>query len=137
IGVHCGTTSDATFSDCQELVKPETWNSVFNPGNSVCSYSPDIFDREFAYNVACHGNCCVYVARVDESDLPGMRDQIRNEAAGLFGCADGSVNKINGMQQFNDKFNHGTCISDGNGCGDCFDGRSLLFYRKSNSSSSM
>ncbi|KAJ7598833.1 hypothetical protein C8J56DRAFT_1092710 [Mycena floridula] len=120
-GVHCGTTSDATLSDCQALVDPNTWNSAWASGNNVCHYTNPIsveIDAE-AFNVACHGNCCVYVARVAAADLDGKKEQIRNEAAGLFGCGDPSVDKVNAMQEFDDK--HGTCISNGDGCGDCFD----------------
>jgi hypothetical protein len=52
--VHCGTTSDgrflpascpsvltsrsATLSDCQALVQPDTWNSVWAAGSNVCQY---------------------------------------------------------------------------------------------------
>lgn len=34
--VHCGTTSDATLSDCQQLVQPDTWNSVFAGSTNEC-----------------------------------------------------------------------------------------------------
>ncbi|KAK7448066.1 hypothetical protein VKT23_013822 [Stygiomarasmius scandens] len=102
VGVHCGTTDDATFSDCQALVNPDTWNAAFTTGN-ICHWGLG----NPANNVACHGNCCVYVARLDNLNS----EQIRNEAAGLFGCADTGANKINGMQEFQDT--HGTCISNG------------------------
>ena len=39
VGVHCGTTDDATFSDCQALVDPTNWANAFTT-NSVCQYVP-------------------------------------------------------------------------------------------------
>lgn len=35
-GVHCGTTADATLSDCQQLVTPATWNSVWAGSTNAC-----------------------------------------------------------------------------------------------------
>lgn len=35
-GVHCGTTDDATLSDCQQLVTPETWNAAWAGSSNVC-----------------------------------------------------------------------------------------------------
>ncbi|KAJ7265038.1 hypothetical protein C8J57DRAFT_955408, partial [Mycena rebaudengoi] len=52
---HCGTTSDATFSDCQAQIDP----------TNVCHYSnaDDLFSAPaVAYNTACYGHCCVYSA---------------------------------------------------------------------------
>ncbi|KAJ7880078.1 hypothetical protein B0H13DRAFT_1886777 [Mycena leptocephala] len=120
VGTHCGTTEDATYSDCQALVDPATWSSAWAGSSNVCHYSnpDDIFGAPAtAYNTACHGNCCVYFA----SKTGGMPDeeQTRQDAMGLFGCADMAVNKINAMV-FKEQA-YGVCISDGNGCGDCFD----------------
>ncbi|EIM91785.1 uncharacterized protein STEHIDRAFT_151145 [Stereum hirsutum FP-91666 SS1] len=121
VGIHCGTTSDATLSDCQALVDPDTWNSVWAGTSNVCHYSnpnSGIVGGK-AQNVACHGNCCVYVADGGAKNFQFVSETIRNEAAGLLGCGDTSKDKINGLDFFED--GHGTCISNGNGCGDCFD----------------
>ncbi|KAJ8496319.1 hypothetical protein ONZ45_g12516 [Pleurotus djamor] len=124
--VHCGTTSDATLSDCQALTSDKAlWDSVFNT-NNVCHFTNptyQLFNHE-AFNVACHGNCCVYVAGDNAFEDPQGGfvidgDRIFQEAAGLMGCGDPNGNTINAMQSFSDS--HATCVSDGNGCGDCFD----------------
>lgn len=36
VGVHCGTTDDATLSDCKALLDPGTWNSAFAGTSNVC-----------------------------------------------------------------------------------------------------
>ncbi|KIJ42251.1 hypothetical protein M422DRAFT_254658 [Sphaerobolus stellatus SS14] len=110
VGVHCGTTDDATLSDCQALVQPDTWNGAFAGTSNACHFGLG----EVAYNVACHGNCCAYLARGTPN-----RDTTRNEAASLLGCGDTQNNKINELVAFQD--GHGVCLSNGNGCGDCFD----------------
>ncbi|CAL1699320.1 unnamed protein product [Somion occarium] len=117
VGVHCGTTSDATLSDCQALVDSGTWNGEWAGKGNVCHYSNpwngDI--NAVAYNVACHGNCCVYVARSGNPD----KEQTRKEAQGLLGCGDTGSNKINGLDYFPD--GHGVCLGGRDACGDCFD----------------
>ncbi|KAL0581216.1 hypothetical protein V5O48_000804 [Marasmius crinis-equi] len=122
VGVHCGTTDDATLSDCHALVDDEgAWNAAFNTGNTcsfVNPFGPLGPLPQTAWNVACKGDCCVYVAGVTGGDVIS-RDQTRQEAQGLLGCGDAGANKINGMQKFDD--GHGVCFSNGNGCGDCFD----------------
>ncbi|KAJ7261644.1 hypothetical protein C8J57DRAFT_1071947, partial [Mycena rebaudengoi] len=65
VGVHCGSTSDATFSDCQALIDPTTWDSAWVTDTNVCHYSnaDDLFSAPaVAYNTACYGHCCVYFA---------------------------------------------------------------------------
>ncbi|KAJ8088414.1 hypothetical protein AAF712_005214 [Marasmius tenuissimus] len=124
VGIHCGTTKDATFSDCKSLIEDEsTWNAAFNTANT-CSYlNPWIVPfPQTAYNVACKGNCCVYVAGYESYDI--SRVDTRRQAQGLLGCADTGKDKINAMQKFDD--GHGVCISNGSGCGDCFDDRDFL-----------
>ncbi|KAL8277803.1 hypothetical protein RQP46_009786 [Phenoliferia psychrophenolica] len=112
--VHCGTTSDATLSDCHDLIdNVDNWNSASNTGNP-CSFGALV--PEGALNVACRNNCCVYVAR-NVGDID--RETTRLQAQGMFGCGSVEANKINVLQVFPD--GHGVCISDGNGCGDCFD----------------
>jgi len=34
--VHCGTTADATLSDCQQLVDPATWSAAFAGSSNEC-----------------------------------------------------------------------------------------------------
>jgi hypothetical protein len=98
-------------------VDPGTWNSVWAADTNVCHYrNPDAGDSAPAYNTACHGNCCVYFA--SKTGRKPDREQTRRDAIGLFGCADVSVNKINAMV-FTEQA-YGVCISNGNGCGDCF-----------------
>ncbi|KAF9455992.1 hypothetical protein BDZ94DRAFT_1315615 [Collybia nuda] len=115
VGVHCGTTEDATLSDCQKLLTPDTWNGAWAGSNSVCHFGLG----NVAHNVGClgGGNCCVYVAGVDPNTLG--KEQARTEAQGLLGCADTGKNLVNALQTFSD--GHGVCISNGHGCGDCFD----------------
>ncbi|KAJ6565845.1 hypothetical protein DFH09DRAFT_1314630 [Mycena vulgaris] len=105
VGVHCGTTSDATFSDCQALTDPAT-----NPDDLFAA--PAV-----AYNTACHGNCCVYFA--SKTGGKPDKEKTRQDALSLLGCADQSKNKINGLL-FTEQA-YGVCISNGKGCGDCFD----------------
>jgi hypothetical protein len=66
---------------------------------------------------------CAYYA-------PGFRTQAnfdeeltRQRAAGLLGCGDKDTNTINGLEVAQAD-GSGVCLSDGNGCGDCFDGMS-------------
>ncbi|KAL0580887.1 hypothetical protein V5O48_001080 [Marasmius crinis-equi] len=124
--VHCGTTADATLSDCQQLTSDKgLWDSVFNT-NNICHFTNPTYQliNHDAFNVACHGNCCVYAAgdNAFESPTGGFvpdRDRTFEEAGGLLGCGDPGSNKINVMQSFSD--GHAVCLSDGSGCGDCFD----------------
>ncbi|THU75611.1 hypothetical protein K435DRAFT_706803, partial [Dendrothele bispora CBS 962.96] len=120
-GVHCGTTSDANLDDCKFLLDPANWGSAFAGGSNVCHYTNPITREidEPAYNVACHNDCCVYVARMPADTIQDSSELIRKEASGLLGCADTSKNKVNVMEQLDNKV--GVCISDGKGCGDCFD----------------
>lgn len=48
-------------------------------------------------------------------------NSIRDRAAGLLGCGDTDNNKVNGLSVATVD-GSGVCLSDGNGCGDCFDG---------------
>ncbi|KAJ6565675.1 hypothetical protein B0H10DRAFT_2359153 [Mycena sp. CBHHK59/15] len=121
VGAHCGTTSDATYSDCQALVDPATWDAAWAADSNVCHYrnSDDLFGTPAtAYNTACHGNCCVYFASKVAGGKPD-KEKTRQDAISLFGCADTKVNKINGMVYTEQAY--GVCISNGQGCGDCFD----------------
>lgn len=34
--VHCGTTDDATLSDCRKLVEPDTWNAAYAGTSNTC-----------------------------------------------------------------------------------------------------
>ncbi|KAJ7912194.1 hypothetical protein B0H13DRAFT_1613837 [Mycena leptocephala] len=116
--VHCGTTSDATLSDCQTLVQPDTWNKVWAAGSNVCHWSsatPGWYNNK-AYNVACNGNCCAYYSPYPNTDPVFDQDLIRTRAASILGCGDTKVNKINGLEITRaDK--SGVCLSNGNGCG--------------------
>lgn len=124
--VHCGTTSDATLSDCQFLTSDQpTWDAAYNLDNTChfTNFLADLYDAT-AYNVACYGNCCVYVYGASAFSDPGGgysydSQLLKNEAAGLLGCGDTAANKVNGMQKFSD--GHAVCLSNGDGCGDCFD----------------
>lgn len=126
--VHCGTTNDATFSDCQTLLNDDaTWNAAWAGTSNVCHYTNVLmpaFDA-VAYNTACHGNCCVYWASSSQEGSPD-KDTTRANAQGLLGCADRDVNKINGLDHFKSQ-GYGVCISDGSGCGDCFDDADFAF----------
>lgn len=56
--VHCGTTSDATLSDCQVLTSDKAvWDAAWAGSSNVCHFTnplANLYDHE-AYNVACHG----------------------------------------------------------------------------------
>ncbi|KAJ6572420.1 hypothetical protein DFH09DRAFT_1246816 [Mycena vulgaris] len=120
VGVHCGTTSDATFSDCQALTDPGIWDTAWAADSNVCHYrdSDDLFGaRAVAYNTACHGNCCVYYA--SKTGGKPDKEKTRQDAMSLFGCADKGKNKVNALL-FTEQA-YGVCLSDGKGCGDCFD----------------
>ncbi|PWN88748.1 hypothetical protein FA10DRAFT_172357 [Acaromyces ingoldii] len=125
--VHCGTTNDATLSDCQALTSDKAiWDAAWAGNTNVCHFTnplANLYNHD-AYNVACHGDCCVYAAGDNAFEDPqgGFtldRDRFYEEAGGLLGCADASKNKVNGLQNFSD--GHHICISNGDGCGDCFD----------------
>ncbi|KAJ7268476.1 hypothetical protein C8J57DRAFT_1325235 [Mycena rebaudengoi] len=120
IGVHCGTTQDASLSDCNNLIN--NWDSLYNADSGSCHFvvAGNVFDFGKALTVACSGTCCVYVTGFcDPSDLPD-KEQIKSEAQGLLGCADKGKGLINGMHQF-ESDRHATCVGGRNGCGDCFD----------------
>ncbi|KAJ7323553.1 hypothetical protein DFH08DRAFT_1029127 [Mycena albidolilacea] len=85
-------------------------------GGSVRALSPSPSLSESKPSAACHGNCCVYFA--PKTDHKPDREQTRRNAMELFGCADMSVNKFTAMV-FTEQA-YGLCISNGNGCGDCF-----------------
>ncbi|GJE91141.1 hypothetical protein PsYK624_072900 [Phanerochaete sordida] len=118
--VFCGTTEDATLSDCQALVQPDTWNAAWAAGSNVCHYTNGLNFNEPAYNVACHGNCCAYYANGFRTQANFDSESIRGRAASLLGCGDTAKNSINGLQ-VTPVDGSGVCLSDGNGCGDCFD----------------
>ncbi|GJE91170.1 hypothetical protein PsYK624_073190 [Phanerochaete sordida] len=118
--VFCGTTEDATLSDCKTLVEPDTWNSVWVAGANVCHYTNGLHFNQDAYNVACHGNCCVYYANGFRTTPNFDSESIRSRAASLMGCGDTAKNSINALQ-VTPVDGSGVCLSDGNGCGDCFD----------------
>ncbi|KAL8278711.1 hypothetical protein RQP46_008780 [Phenoliferia psychrophenolica] len=63
----------------------------------------------------CPRQLSVYVARDSSID----RETTRLRAQALFGCGSVDANKINVLGIFDT--NVGVCISDGNGCGDCFE----------------
>ncbi|KAK7453235.1 hypothetical protein VKT23_011911 [Stygiomarasmius scandens] len=120
-GVHCGTTDDANLDDCKFLTDPKNWGAAFAGNNNKCHYT-NPFTREFnaeAYNVGCHGECCVYVARIPSDQIQDQSESIRSIAAGLMGCADTSKGKVNAVNQLENGI--GICVSNGHGCGDCFD----------------
>ncbi|KAJ7327880.1 hypothetical protein DFH08DRAFT_967672 [Mycena albidolilacea] len=120
--VHCGTTSDATLSDCQALVQPDVWNGAWAGGSNKCHWSnarPGWQNNE-AFNVACHGNCCAYYSAYPGRPSTLDSEITRQRAASLLGCGATNVNKINGLEIAKaDK--SGVCLSNGDGCGDCFD----------------
>ncbi|KAJ7829300.1 hypothetical protein B0H14DRAFT_2594186 [Mycena olivaceomarginata] len=99
--VHCGTTSDATLSDCQALVQPDTWAAAWAGDSNTCqlcvTYSP-------------------YPGRSATLD----QEITRQRAASLLGCGATDVNKINGLE-IAEADRSGVCLSNGDGCGDCFD----------------
>jgi hypothetical protein len=73
----------------------------------------------------------VYVAGYGSGN-ENDKDRIKGEAQGLMGCADTSSSRINVIGQYSDYT--GVCISDRNGCGDCFDGEccASLILRRAN-----
>ncbi|WVR03729.1 hypothetical protein IAU60_000724 [Kwoniella sp. DSM 27419] len=123
--VKCGTTKDATFSDCQALTQdPNLWNSVWAGGSNKCgvinwSIGPTPFS---AWNVACHENCCVYMTdmngQTNDPTQYDTQDAIRNNAASLLGCADTAADKVNAVGIFYHTYL--LCLSNGDGCGDVY-----------------
>ncbi|KAJ7268479.1 hypothetical protein C8J57DRAFT_1325237 [Mycena rebaudengoi] len=115
--VYCGTTSDASLGDCNIMF--DQWDGLFETA-SQCSFLNSAWGSVIrpAWNVACSGNCCVYVAGYGSGGEID-KNKIKGQAQGLMGCADKSSGRINAMQQFDDFT--GVCISDRNGCSDCFD----------------
>ncbi|CAA7259340.1 unnamed protein product [Cyclocybe aegerita] len=121
--VHCGTTDDATLSDCRALIdNRDNWNAAFAGNDNLCHYTnpQDLKFNYPAYNTACRGECCVYYASGDSDEGPVPNaETIRSRAAGLLGCGDTGSNKVNALGVAGD--GSGVCISNGDGCGDCFD----------------
>ncbi|KAJ7309307.1 hypothetical protein DFH08DRAFT_974785 [Mycena albidolilacea] len=120
--VHCGTTSDATLSDCQALVQPDTWAAAWAGDSNTCHWSsatPGWYNNK-AYNVACHGNCCAYYSPYPGRSATLDQEITRQRAASLLGCGATDVNKINGLE-IAEADRSGVCLSNGDGCGDCFD----------------
>ncbi|KZV98981.1 hypothetical protein EXIGLDRAFT_831762 [Exidia glandulosa HHB12029] len=118
--VSCGTTSDATLSDCQALVDPATWSAAFAGGSNVCHFTNGLNFNAPAYNVACHGNCCAYYAPGFRTTANFDENSLRDRAASLLGCGDTDKNSINGLTVATID-GSGVCLSNGDGCGDCFD----------------
>ncbi|EKM50429.1 uncharacterized protein PHACADRAFT_188014 [Phanerochaete carnosa HHB-10118-sp] len=87
------------------------------------SYMNGLNFDEPAYNVACHGNCCAYYISGSNTNPNFDEDLIRSRAASLLGCGDTQKNTINGLQ-VTPIDGSGVCLSNGNGCGDRFDGAS-------------
>ncbi|WVR03730.1 hypothetical protein IAU60_000725 [Kwoniella sp. DSM 27419] len=123
--VHCGTSADATLSDCQALTSdPGLWASVYNTGNT-CTFNQITSNKlgATAYNLACHGDCCVYYADQfadwQQPPVPSINPEaLRINAGSLLGCGDAGANKVNVLGNFG---TYSLCVSNGNGCGDCFD----------------
>uniref|UniRef100_A0A0W0FFG6 Uncharacterized protein n=2 Tax=Moniliophthora roreri TaxID=221103 RepID=A0A0W0FFG6_MONRR len=104
----CGTTGDATLSDCRDLVNSQWSNLNYE---NTCT-----FGVSTAYNPICHpGNCCVYVT-VDTLS----QDDVQNAARTIVnGCASESTNTVNGVINVNSDAR--VCIGNGDACGDCFE----------------
>ncbi|KAJ6610586.1 hypothetical protein B0H10DRAFT_2059586, partial [Mycena sp. CBHHK59/15] len=101
---------------------PDTWNSAWAVGSNVCHWSsatPSWYNNK-AYNVTCHVNCCAYYLPYPNTDPTFNQEITCQHAQSLLGCGDAKVNKINGLEITRvDK--SGVCLSNGNGCSDCFD----------------
>ncbi|KAL0573773.1 hypothetical protein V5O48_008177 [Marasmius crinis-equi] len=97
------------------MVRNETPRDIHYPAdrrfntNNKCHFTNPVyalFNHE-AFNVACHGNCCVYAAGDNTFENPTGRfapdrDRTSEEARRLLGCSDTGPNKINVMQSFSD-----------------------------------
>jgi len=113
----CGVAGDATLSDCQTLV---------NSGWSNFDYSRTCHFRNSAglpsgqaWNPICSpGNCCIYVANDGYKSNP---DALKAAVQKILGCQDAAKNKVNGAMPAAVGQAFSVCVSDGKGCGDCFD----------------
>ncbi|EJD48394.1 hypothetical protein AURDEDRAFT_29161, partial [Auricularia subglabra TFB-10046 SS5] len=100
----CGTTGDATLSDCQYLF--DQWPN-FPDWSPTCHYGV-----HKAWNPTCYQNCCVY------TDWDGgLWTDIKLAVDHLIDCGDPGKNTVNGVVEIVDSGR--VCISNGDGCGDC------------------
>ncbi|TFK49816.1 hypothetical protein OE88DRAFT_1662507 [Heliocybe sulcata] len=106
----CGTTGDATLSDCQYMY--DNWPN-FPDWSPTCHYYDGV-GSSTAWRPACNGNCCVYT---DWNG--GLWADIRTAVSHLLDCGDKAKNTVNGVLQVVDSGR--VCISNGDGCGDCFE----------------
>ncbi|EJD44583.1 hypothetical protein AURDEDRAFT_166368 [Auricularia subglabra TFB-10046 SS5] len=103
----CGTTADATLSDCQYLF--DHWPNFADWG-PTCHYS--LVHK--AWRPACYGNCCIY------TDWDGgLWEDIKLAVDHLLDCGDPGKDSVNGVVEIVDSGR--VCLSDGTGCGDCFE----------------
>ncbi|EPQ53363.1 hypothetical protein GLOTRDRAFT_95323 [Gloeophyllum trabeum ATCC 11539] len=105
----CGTTADATLSDCQYLY--DHWPD-FPDWSPTCHYFDGVVST--AWRPACNGNCCIYT---DWNG--GLWADIHTAVSHLLDCGDKAKNTVNGVLQVVDSGR--VCLSNGNGCGDCFE----------------
>ncbi|KAJ6469665.1 hypothetical protein DFH09DRAFT_1111136 [Mycena vulgaris] len=121
--IHCGTTSDATLSDCQVLVQPDTWNAAWAAGSNVCQSVVYVFFPRRT-DAASVGRArppvgCAYYSVYPGRDATFDQELMRQRAQSLLGCGDQAANKINGLE-ITRADRSGVCLSNGKGCGDCF-----------------
>ncbi|PWN86914.1 hypothetical protein FA10DRAFT_224303, partial [Acaromyces ingoldii] len=113
----CGTTGDATLSDCRALL--DQW-PAFGNFDATCTYSV----TQTAYNPACLGNCCVYTTqnqmRWNNRDDPNDGADVKSAVQALLGCASEEKNSVNGVVTLDEDKGERVCIGDRAACGDCF-----------------
>ncbi|KZV97020.1 hypothetical protein EXIGLDRAFT_704321 [Exidia glandulosa HHB12029] len=114
--VHCGTTADATLSDCQNLVNnADVFNAAWAGNSNTCHYT-NVVELKIDYpasNTACSGNCCVYYATGTTDNSVPDQETVRQRAIGLLGCGATDVNKVNALGVAAD--GSGVCLSNGDG----------------------
>ncbi|KAJ7483551.1 hypothetical protein FB451DRAFT_1129460 [Mycena latifolia] len=113
----CGVAGDAVLSDCQTLVNSQWTNFDYS---RTCHFRDGSgLPTGQAWNPICSpGNCCIYVANKGYQDNPNA---LKAAVQKILGCQDAAVNKVNGAMPAAVGQSFSVCVSDGKGCGDCFD----------------
>ncbi|PBL03725.1 hypothetical protein ARMGADRAFT_1157791 [Armillaria gallica] len=109
--ITCGTAGDATLSSCQGLLASSFTN--LNYGRT-CSFGLG----NTAFNPICApDNCCIHVTVND------LSDQVVHDLASdiVNACAAPAVDRVNGRNSLDTTGSVAVCVSDGAGCGDCFE----------------
>ncbi|SJL00089.1 uncharacterized protein ARMOST_03401 [Armillaria ostoyae] len=109
--ITCGTAGDATLSSCRDLLASSFTDLNYD---RTCGFGLG----NTAFNPICApNNCCIYVTVNDLSD-----QEVHDLASDIVNaCAAPAVDRVNGRNSLDTTGSVAVCVSDGAGCGDCFE----------------